>query len=238
MLSVSVTLGKRFARFVFNFVRTYPRIAPGTFSLVSVLIGFFVYQHHLVSVAPRTEPWLQLFAINHHNFSITNLMLATITHNSTHHLLGNIGGLLIIGWIVEHYLRPVAYLLAFFCGSAIGIFGFLLTNPPSRYGLGASAGIYFLAGFFLLYLGFPRTVREVRTYSIPIPSFYTILTLGLGFIVLLQTFILPGKDVSYTAHLVGWGGGFLFGWITASNSEMEPFEIEYTTYSTLIEKYI
>ncbi len=126
---------------------------------------------------------------------------ATLVHADMKHFLSNAYMLFFLGYFIHAYFGfwvfPVA---AFFWSAAINCIA-LFTYPSVIFLLGASGGVYWLAGFwFTLYV---FTMRQLPVYK------RLLRVGGVGLVVLFPSTFEP--NVGYRVHLIGFILGICWG---------------------------
>jgi len=125
------------------------------------------------------------------------ILSSMFVHGSTWHILFNMIGLYFLGSFLIRAAGDKSFLAVFFLGGLAGNILFTLLVHPSSTGIGASGGIFALAGTLAIMV--PRVPVIIFPMPIPIPLWIAVI------ILLFLSFLFSG--IAWQAHL----GGLLLG---------------------------
>jgi membrane associated rhomboid family serine protease len=209
-----------------------------------LLFGYLLHLHIQKKVIPHAEFVLaaDTFSRNIASFirdhgllskdtvSLKTVLYSTLLHGDWSHLFSNILFLLLVGCLVELRRSSLMAGLVFFVGGGLGALAhFFFVKDHSAALVGASGGIFALAGLFTAYFWRFR----MKFLFFVVPPFYrtfhanALLILPLSFFVRefisgVNSIALGGSgDVAHWAHL----GGFVFGLgVGLVQERMNPIE--------------
>ncbi len=118
-------------------------------------------------------------------------------HGSLSHILFNMISLFFLGGFLLRAVGEKGFLGVFFLGGLAGNILFVLLAPPMSTGVGASGGIFALAGALAIMV--PKTPVLIFPFPVPMPLWVAVL------IFLFISFLIP--LIAWQAHL----GGLLLG---------------------------
>lgn len=166
-----------------------------SFTISIVLIFVFIMQKLF---APLTD----FFIIDHAKpFEIWRYFTAIFIHGSLLHLILNLFGLLLFGFILEHEIGSKRFLIVFL---ATGIFSSIVSVFFYDRVLGASGAIFGIIGVLTIL----RPGMSVWAYSVPMPLFIASIlwvtadVLGIVF---------PKDNIANIGHISGLAVGVLIG---------------------------
>jgi rhomboid protease GluP len=129
------------------------------------------------------------------------LVTSLLTHADIIHLLTNALFFLVFGWLLRAYFGLLVFpVLSFIIGVATTLLAIALYEPHIRL-IGASGMIYGMAALWLIFY-----VRYDTDHHLSMRIFRAV---GFVMVMLLPTTLLP--SVSYLAHALGFGIGFIAG---------------------------
>jgi rhomboid protease GluP len=157
------------------------------------------------------RPYVQ-FAAN--NGAVTTqgewwrLLTAMFSHYGLIHLLLNMWALFQAGHFMERLLGRAAFAVMYFAAGLAGGFASILWHGDQTWSAGASGAVFGVYGSLLGYMlrerqGLPRTIVQSLTKSTVLFAFYNLV------------FGLASPGIDNAAHLGGFGGGLVFGWLLA-----------------------
>lgn len=135
------------------------------------------------------------------------LLTGNLAHLGWNHLLLNVAGLALIGWLVGAALSPVRWLVVFVVSSLCVTAGLLLWNPELRWYVGLSGTLH-----GLLLAGLLAGVDEAdRIQWLLLAGIFAKLGWEQGWGPSASTETLVGGNVIVDAHLYGAVGGAVLG---------------------------
>ena len=170
------------------------KVNYSVFLLALLMIGIFILQQMFHQVTESLlltqnafhEPWRFITAI--------------FIHGSYQHILFNLFGLILFGFILEQIIGTKKFLWVFF---TTGILANLISIFFYTRSLGASGAIFGVIGTLTIL----RPLLTVWAFSLPMPLFLASVLWVVGDII---GFFVP-SDIANLAHLSGIGIGLLFG---------------------------
>ena len=127
------------------------------------------------------------------------IITSMFVHGGFAHILFNMISLYFLGSFLLRAAGERTFLAVFFLGGLVGNLFYVLLGPPFATGVGASGGIFALAGALAIIV--PRVPVFIFFIPIPMPLWIAVI------ILLLLSFVFSG--IAWQAHL----GGFLLGLI-------------------------
>jgi membrane associated rhomboid family serine protease len=182
-------------------VRDYLRTYRATVGLAGLMLVWFgLYDILLVQVvgAANVELLKQAIGVDPNApFEVRTYLTALFSHSSARHVLVNVAGLGVGGFVLERQWGSRSVLVVFFAAGLVSIAGYVLScSVIARcgYGLGASGGVY---GLFGATVAFVVTTRP--------RDFQTIVAIGCLSAVSRQLLLLthPGHRLIAGVHLTG-----------------------------------
>jgi len=132
------------------------------------------------------------------------IISSMFVHGSIWHILFNMLGLYFLGSFLIRAAGERTFLAVFFLGGLVGNVFYLLLGPSFIPGIGASGGIFALAGVLAIIV--PRVPVIIFPIPVPMPLWVAIL---IFFFILIILPMLIGGGIAWQAHL----GGLLLGLI-------------------------
>ncbi len=172
----------------------------GTFSTIAMFICGLVYAVEVL--VPRSVPYLALSAqwVWARPWTLVTHIFA---HGSMNHLLMNLFGLFLFGFILEKQIGSKEFTALFFASGLIAGIG-QMTASPVGYSLGASGALFGILGM----LAVLKPKMLVFVSSIPVPMIVAAAGWFIGEWIMLGI----GRDgIGHAAHLGGLVLGLLFG---------------------------
>lgn len=127
---------------------------------------------------------------------LTNVFL----HADIAHLFFNMLSLFMFGLHLENKYGSRLFIFVFLVSGILGSLGFMLLNPPTAYGLGASGAIYGIIGALVILS--PNLIVYVN--MLPLPIFVA----GPLYALIELSSVGAFDNIAHTAHLFGFLGGF------------------------------
>jgi membrane associated rhomboid family serine protease len=148
-----------------------------------------------------------------------SVLTAMFVHGGWLHLLGNMLFLYVFGAMVEERMGRLPYLLSYVALGYLATYGYALfagAGSATQTLVGASGAIAGILGAYLRL--HPRArVTSLLPFLLFLPlRFPAWLVLGVWFAIQWASVGVPSAavtGVAYTAHLIGFAGGFLFAWL-------------------------
>ena len=149
-----------------------------------------------------------------------SVLTAMFVHGGWTHLLGNMLFLYVFGAMVEERMGRLRYLLAYLGLGYLATYGYALFavhgSDATQTLIGASGAIAGVLGAYLCL--YPKArVTSLLPFLLFLPlRFPAWLVLGVWFAIQWASVGVPSAavtGVAYTAHLIGFAGGFLFAWL-------------------------
>lgn len=184
--------------------RQIVRRYPATLGLVTVLVGWYLVQHHVYPfvVTPTNGHALELaIAIRPENpFAFGTYLTALVSHFSLRHLLLNLCGLAAGGFVVERKLGSRTVVGVFFATGVLSILSYVVMCSfvaQCGYGLGASGGVYGLYGATLAFVavGGSEWFQDVVAFACLVAVFEEL--------IVLVPPIAPAAAITAGIHLTG-----------------------------------
>ncbi|MFC1412476.1 rhomboid family intramembrane serine protease [Streptacidiphilus sp. N1-12] len=170
---------------------------------------------------PAADPFPKVPALS--------VLTAMFVHGGWLHLLGNMVFLYVFGAMVEERMGRLRYLLAYLGLGYLATYGYALFAEHGDNGtqtlVGASGAIAGVLGAYLCL--YPRArVTSLLPFLLFLPlRFPAWVVLGVWFGIQWASVGAPSAavtGVAYTAHLIGFAGGFLFAWLLYCRSRGYP----------------
>jgi membrane associated rhomboid family serine protease len=149
-----------------------------------------------------------------------SVLTAMFVHGGWLHLLGNMLFLYVFGAMVEERMGRLPYLLGYLGLGYLATYGYALfavhSGSAGQTLVGASGAIAGVLGAYLCL--YPKArVTSLLPFLLFLPlRFPAWVVLGVWFAIQWASVGVPSAavtGVAYTAHLIGFGGGFLFAWL-------------------------
>lgn len=131
------------------------------------------------------------------------IISSMFVHGGFLHIIFNMIALYFLGSFFIRTAGEKSFLAVFFLGGLVGNVFYVLLGPPLTTGVGASGGIFALAGALAVIV--PRVPVFIFFIPIPMPLWIAVI------IILLLSFLFSG--IAWQAHLGGLVLGFIAGFI-------------------------
>jgi membrane associated rhomboid family serine protease len=196
--------------FIYNWaMRTY---GPVNLNVLWFLIGLSVSIFFVTLLRPETIYFLGLTPalLSEQPWTIMSNMFV---HGGLSHILFNMISLYFLGGFLLRALGERSFLAVFFLGGLAGNILFILLAHPFSTGVGASGGIFALAGALVIMV--PRAPVFIFFIPVPMPLWAAVLILvGISFLF---------SGIAWQAHLGGLFLGLIAGLILKKRRRIYHF---------------
>lgn len=171
-------------------------------SLCLTLVFIIMYVLHIVLPDYIISKLFSSGGYNNLNFEFYRWITYAFLHSSIFHILGNILGLLSVGYLIEKKLGSLNYFILFIVGSFLAemVFSLVFSDLPVN-GVGASSAIYFLIGILMVVGLRYKEWLNINKKNIVL------------WIVIIYFIIGNTSKTAFLAHCIGFCIGILIGFV-------------------------